>query len=43
MTSDQFETIQALLLSIRNLVEVSPNLQTAVVLLMFGLGWSSAG
>jgi hypothetical protein len=43
MNIDQYEALMALLISIRDLVQVSPNLQTGLVLLMFGLGWSSAG
>ncbi len=43
MTTEQYDALMVLVTSIRDLVQVSPNLQTGLVLLMFGLGWSSAG
>lgn len=43
MTDTQFFEVMAALNAIKQLVEVSPTLSTAVALIMFGLGWSSAG
>lgn len=43
MSDSQFAEVMAALMSIKQLLEVSPTLSTAVALIMFGLGWSSAG
>lgn len=43
MTDQQFIDIMAVLNSIRVYVEFQPTLTTAVILLMFAIGWSSSG
>lgn len=43
MTEEQFSTIMAMLRSIYDLLRAAPTLQTGIVLLMFAIGWSSAG
>lgn len=43
MTDPQYSAFFDLLTSIKSLVESAPTLSTGIVLIMFGLGWSSAG
>lgn len=43
MTDGQFTQILDLLTSIKTLIESAPTLSTGIVVLMFGLGWASAG
>ena len=43
MTSYQFAQLMDLLGQIKTILQVSDTLNTGICLLMFGIGWSSAG